>query len=374
MRWPDERYVRLYTRDTIDWLALSFEAQGLLALLLRKADRAGLIKLGRHGKRGVAAALGHAHRWAVIGLALEELLADGVVVLGDEALVVRNFVEAQEAQQSDAARKRAQRERDRDKFLAQGNPEATSGDACRKVAEIERSRVTEQPEGVTEQLELSPPVVTQDGHAGKVTPSLTSLAEPPEPLKTGAAHAPPRARKPKADPSATSDFRDLQNGMVQDFADCLGGKYAWNGAKDTEALKKLLGVAEPPLIRARWCAGLRATGWTQVSTVAQLWTKWNDLGRMVPAEREPEPVPEQPDTPAGRRWAELLDAMREHAPYAAQTFAKFRGLEMQGELLIIEAPDQYAVSWAKDNFDSAMPFDTGGPVGFVPPVPAEVAP
>ena len=60
MRWDDERYVRLYTRDTTDWLALSWQAQGLFVLILRKVNRAGVIDLGRAGKRGLAAHVGGA--------------------------------------------------------------------------------------------------------------------------------------------------------------------------------------------------------------------------------------------------------------------------------------------------------------------------
>ena len=36
MDWSNERYVRVYTRDTADWLALSTDAQDLLLLLLRR--------------------------------------------------------------------------------------------------------------------------------------------------------------------------------------------------------------------------------------------------------------------------------------------------------------------------------------------------
>ncbi len=118
MRWSDERYVRVYVRDTVDWLALSFDAQALLLLILRKLDRAGVLDLGKQGKRGVSAAIGHAHLWERLEPALDELLRDGCVELTDGRLIMRNFIEAQETRQSDAARKRDQRERDRD--LARG--------------------------------------------------------------------------------------------------------------------------------------------------------------------------------------------------------------------------------------------------------------
>ena len=115
MRWEDERYVRIYTRDTVDWLGLSFIAQGLFCLILRKLDRAGLLKLGKPGKRGVAIVIGFAGEWSRLEPALEELLTDGCIQIRGECLVVPNFIEAQEATQSDAQRKRESRARDRDR-------------------------------------------------------------------------------------------------------------------------------------------------------------------------------------------------------------------------------------------------------------------
>jgi len=116
MRWEDERYVRVYTRDTVDWLALSFDAQALFLLLLRKVDRAGLLDLGRAGKRGVAVAVGHPRDWARLEPALEELLADGCVRLTEDGgrLLVPNFLTAQEAKASDRARQQKSRETARD--------------------------------------------------------------------------------------------------------------------------------------------------------------------------------------------------------------------------------------------------------------------
>jgi hypothetical protein len=115
MRWEDERYVRLYTLDNTDWLALSFDAQGLLCLLLSKVDRAGLLPLIRHGKKGVAVILGSVALWETrIAPALEELLADGCVRIDGTTLVISNFLEAQESAKSDAQRQREARSRARD--------------------------------------------------------------------------------------------------------------------------------------------------------------------------------------------------------------------------------------------------------------------
>lgn len=118
MRWPDERYVRVYTRNTGEWILLGWEAQALLVLALRQCDRAGFLKTGANHARGLA---------AMVGMPLEvvtrclPLLLEGdgppMVIRGD-SLVVRNFLEAQEAAQSDAQRARECRGRDRDKKLA----------------------------------------------------------------------------------------------------------------------------------------------------------------------------------------------------------------------------------------------------------------
>lgn len=111
MRWEDERYVRLYTRDSPEWLALSWHARGLLALIMRALDRAGILKVGRLGLKGVAVAV-HAP-WADIEVPLLELLDDGCLVFDEtsQSVVMPNFMAAQDAPQSDAARKRASRER-----------------------------------------------------------------------------------------------------------------------------------------------------------------------------------------------------------------------------------------------------------------------
>ncbi len=127
MRWDDERYVRLYTRDTADWMGLSFLAQGLFCLILRKVDRAGLLALGKQGRKAVAVTIGHPGDWPRLEGALEELVADGCVRIEGDHLVVPNFIEAQEASQSDVARKRAQRERARAR-VTRDTQEVTSCD------------------------------------------------------------------------------------------------------------------------------------------------------------------------------------------------------------------------------------------------------
>jgi hypothetical protein len=146
MDWANERYIRLYTRDTPEWLCLSFPAQGLLALLMRKVSRAGILELGRLGRRGVFVVIGHAHQGEMLEPALDELLADGCVQINGTTLVIPNFLEAQETPASDAQRAREHRARIRDGVTQrkQNVTEPTATPTPRDAG------VTERDAGVTE--------------------------------------------------------------------------------------------------------------------------------------------------------------------------------------------------------------------------------
>jgi hypothetical protein len=114
--WTNERYVRFYTRDTVEWLCLSWHARGLFGLLMRVSDRAGVIELGVVGPKGIAP-LVHAP-WKDIEGPLAELLEDGCIVhetcdSGTSRLLLPNFLAAQEATASDAQRQRESRARRR---------------------------------------------------------------------------------------------------------------------------------------------------------------------------------------------------------------------------------------------------------------------
>ena len=158
MDWANERYVRVYTRDTVDWSLLPWEARALWLLLLRKLDRAGRIELGRHGARGLAVAVGMPVE--VAERALASLLEDGCVQLTDGGtLFAPNFIDAQEAAMSDAQRARASREARRDRARA----DVTNRDAA----------IVNRDEVVTDGHTSSPPVT-----AGHSVPSEPCHAEP----------------------------------------------------------------------------------------------------------------------------------------------------------------------------------------------------
>lgn len=110
MDWSNERYVRLYTRDTVNTQLLSWEARCVFWELLRKVDRSGVLEIG-NVEPGKALAVALRVPAEVASTALAEWLADGRVELRDGAIVVPNHLGAQEAPQSDRARARASRER-----------------------------------------------------------------------------------------------------------------------------------------------------------------------------------------------------------------------------------------------------------------------
>jgi hypothetical protein len=118
MRWGDEQFVKVFIRDTPDFMALGWEARALFWELLRKSDRAGIFELGKSGDRGVAAVTGIP--FEVVERALRILVDDGCIEHRGACLVVRNKVDAQKSQQSDKARQQKAREVARDDARSKG--------------------------------------------------------------------------------------------------------------------------------------------------------------------------------------------------------------------------------------------------------------
>lgn len=160
MDWSNERYVRLYTRDTDDWLALTWQARALFPLILRKVDRAGFLSTKR-GAIGVAALTGLPRE--VVEVGLPDLLTDGAVTECDGGYLLRNFLEAQEAPQSDKQRARESRHRRRDLV--------TKRDTQSQNATHESRTATETSHAVT-------PRHTASLHPSSSIPSLPEPTQP----------------------------------------------------------------------------------------------------------------------------------------------------------------------------------------------------
>ena len=112
MDWSNERWVKLYTRDSLSWRALPWEARAVFVLLLRAVDRSGVLDLD-----GVEPDLALSFYLAcpreVAGVAIGALVESGSIVVDESRILVPKYLEAQEAVTSPAERKRRQRERAR---------------------------------------------------------------------------------------------------------------------------------------------------------------------------------------------------------------------------------------------------------------------
>jgi hypothetical protein len=162
MDWANERYVRLFVRDTTTWKLLPWQSRALLPLILRKLDRAGVIDLGEDGEEGLAAVVEVPLEFLQEGL--PALLKREVFKMAHGKFVMPNFMAAQEAKQSDAQRKRESREIQR--LAAMRSQDVT---ACPPVSVL----------------------VTPDQSGTSPDPRLDQENSPPrDPCATGATHRP----------------------------------------------------------------------------------------------------------------------------------------------------------------------------------------
>lgn len=137
--YSNERYVRLYTRDTATWKLIDWRARTVLLHLLRKVDRAGVLDVGDDGELGLAAVL-ELPLEEVVEPGIAQLVKRGVVVNSGTAYLLPNFLAAQEAVASDRQRQRDARDRRR---AATMTAAAERDQASRNVTDESRS-VTER--------------------------------------------------------------------------------------------------------------------------------------------------------------------------------------------------------------------------------------
>lgn len=108
MDFANERYVRLYVRDTVTWKRLGWDGQNALTQLLRKADRAGVVDLGGiEPWEALAVLCGAPEAAARLGVA--RAIELGCVVHDADRLVFPRYIEANETPMSDAQRARESR-------------------------------------------------------------------------------------------------------------------------------------------------------------------------------------------------------------------------------------------------------------------------
>jgi hypothetical protein len=197
--WGNERYVRLYIRDTTTWKILGWDGQCMLMQLLRKVDRCGFLSLdGLEPWEGAALHTGASEEVARRGV--EVLLRKCVLEHRGQSLVFPNYLAAQECVKSDALRAKEYRERRL----------VTESDAPSRDVTGESRTVTQPSRG------------DHPRHAAsrRVTPNQPRHAEPATPggaggdAPDGAAPAAQPSPKPKATRKRTE--RDDMFDLVRD--------------------------------------------------------------------------------------------------------------------------------------------------------------
>jgi len=217
MDYENEKYIRVFTRDTPNWALMSWEANGLLLLILRKLDRAGVLDLGRHGLRGLAAIL--RVPLADIERLMPELLDggdDAPLVMKGTVLFMPNFLVGQEASQSDQARQRASREKRRDVAAARERhiPIQSVTQSVDPSQDVTNGHTVSQPVTPARPARLARPAV--ESHVAAEAP-VVEVVQPTggESREVASADAETILRALRADrdlaPVATADFAEKLN-------------------------------------------------------------------------------------------------------------------------------------------------------------------
>jgi hypothetical protein len=111
MDYENERWLKVYTRNTGGWLSLSWQARGLSLEISRHLDAAGQLPLGKRGLPALAGVL--RGRWEDMEPFVNELLNDDrLILLEGNVLLDPGHVARQEARTSAGVRKKAQRDRE----------------------------------------------------------------------------------------------------------------------------------------------------------------------------------------------------------------------------------------------------------------------
>ncbi len=116
MNFEDERFVKIYPRNTTNWKLLGWEGRCVLMMMLREVDRAGCLDL-EGGMEGLALLLDLPPDVTERGFAA--CVKRGCVVQTENTATIPNFVKAQEARQSDRVRQAESRARRREMGLSQ---------------------------------------------------------------------------------------------------------------------------------------------------------------------------------------------------------------------------------------------------------------
>ena len=173
MDWSNERYVRIYTRDSRNLKLFGWEGRALLWETIRKADRAGVIE-GIRTADDLALMVDMPVEVVRGALKRIQSVDPDTIQLTDLGLVLPSYIPANEARQSDRQRQRESRARRAEKARV-----VTEGDL------MGSQLVNEQGDFVTAGHSRSQPVTSCHSVPSLAVPSSTPPLGPPkgEPAK-----------------------------------------------------------------------------------------------------------------------------------------------------------------------------------------------
>jgi hypothetical protein len=179
--WSNERYVRIYVRDTKTWKLLGWEGQAVLCLLARRFDRSGLLDDVRDAD-DVSLMIGCGFPVEIADVGLQRIIDRGVMEVVEDGLLWPKFLEAQEAAKTDKQRQREFRERRR----ADAKRTKLSRNVTKPSRETTERHGASQPVTPTRTVPCS--TVLTDLDRGLTTPinpdSSLTLEDPSSPLSS----------------------------------------------------------------------------------------------------------------------------------------------------------------------------------------------
>lgn len=116
MNFDDERFVKIYPRNTTNWKLLGWEGRCVLMMLLREVDRAGCLDI-EGGMEGLALLLDLPPDMTERGFSA--CVKRGTVVQNGNLAIIPNFTRAQDARQTDRVRQAESRARRREVAMSQ---------------------------------------------------------------------------------------------------------------------------------------------------------------------------------------------------------------------------------------------------------------
>ncbi len=342
LRWEDERYVRLYTRDTIGWKMLPWQARCVLPLLMRVLDRAGLIDLGEYGTEGLAAILDLPEE--VVEPGLGALLKRGTLRMSGSFLLMPNFLEAQEAKASDAQRQRESRGRARD--LAK----AVEAGVLVPAIPDNQSRI------VTDGHESGQEVTGGHAESRVVTPSCAVPSRAvPKKTSSAAAVAPPKTSDLPIEAIAFGAW--TQDAKLERFPNAMPehpGKFitaAWWAMF-------VAAVPDPERRKGTWLAFLGSAypATLRPAFSLQVFVAGEEFKKYVPDQLEPaSAASSQPDTAAGALWGHILEQLDGAGyRYAAGQLQSLRPVEADDDTLTLEARDGFEAEGVEANYGAQL--------------------